>query len=97
MEDDEEEIPEVVVVPLEDSLDLHTFSPRDVADVVAEYLTAVAGKFKEVRIIHGKGVGTQRRIVHSVLEKHPQVESFQLGGEGRGQWGATVVRLKASG
>jgi len=81
--------------PLTDELDLHTFLPRDCADVVDEYLHAAqqAG-LATVRIIHGKGTGTLRRIVHGVLERHPAVKSFLLAG-GSGGWGATVVELRA--
>lgn len=81
--------------PLGDELDLHTFLPRDCADVVTEYVRAAAevGK-RSVRIIHGKGTGTLRRIVHTVLESHPDVASFKLADERSGQWGATLVELK---
>ncbi|MGE0401952.1 MAG: Smr/MutS family protein [Kofleriaceae bacterium] len=82
-------------VALTDELDLHTFLPRECADVVEEYVRAAqeAG-MRSVRIIHGKGVGTLRRIVHEVLEKHPAVESFRLADERGGQWGATLVELR---
>ena len=84
---------DVVEPALTDELDLHTFLPRDCADVVGEYLLAAqAAGFASVRIIHGKGVGTLRRIVHGVLEGHPAVKSFQLAGT-RGGWGATAVEL----
>ena len=85
----------VIEVPITDALDLHAFAPRDVADVVAEYLHAAAGRgFTEVRVIHGKGVGVQREIVHGVLRKHPAVERFVLADGSRGGWGATIVTLK---
>jgi dsDNA-specific endonuclease/ATPase MutS2 len=86
---------DVTAAELTDELDLHTFQPRECADVVEEYLHAAreAG-FRTVRIIHGKGTGTLRRIVQSVLERHPAVKSFQLGGERSGSWGATVVELQ---
>jgi dsDNA-specific endonuclease/ATPase MutS2 len=78
-----------------DSLDLHTFRPDEVAELIPDYLDeCVARGYREVRIIHGKGTGTLRRIVHAALQRHPAVAGFQLGGEGRGQWGATVVQLK---
>jgi DNA-nicking Smr family endonuclease len=65
-------------VPIEDSIDLHTFQPREIALVVEEYLyQAVAKGFREVRIIHGRGIGVQREIVRSLLAKHPNVRSFQ--------------------
>lgn len=87
-EDDQDDL----VVP--DELDLHTFLPKEIADVVEEYVRAAheVGK-TSVRIIHGKGKGTLRRTVHSVLEKHPAVRSFKLGDERSGSWGATLVEL----
>jgi DNA-nicking Smr family endonuclease len=64
-------------LPIEDSIDLHTFNPREVEIVVEEYLfQAVAKGFREVRIIHGRGIGVQREIVRSLLSKHPNVASF---------------------
>ena len=88
----------VIDVPLTDELDLHTFAPRDVADLVAEYLRACAEHgFAEVRIVHGKGVGVQRRIVHGVLDRHPAVASYAAAPERRGGWGATIVTLKPQG
>ncbi len=80
---------------LGDELDLHTFQPHDCADVVAEYVRAAAEAGKRtVRIIHGKGTGTLRRIVHGVLAAHPDVASFNLADERSGQWGATLVELR---
>lgn len=83
-----------VAPPLGDELDLHTFLPRECADVVDEYLRAAheAGLLR-VRIIHGKGTGTLRRLVHGVLERHPAVRSFVLADGGSGGWGATLVEL----
>ena len=85
-----------IVLPIEDSLDLHAFQPKDVASVVEEYLRECrrAG-FTEVRLIHGKGVGVQRNIVRAVLGKHPAVLSYHDAPAEAGGWGATVVRLKA--
>ena len=81
--------------PVEDSIDLHTFRPREVKDLLDDYLQAASRKgFTEVRIIHGKGVGVLRRIVHSVLESHPLVISFGEAGPEAGGWGATVARIK---
>ena len=83
-------------LPLEDALDLHTFAPRDVASVVEEYLTACAeAGMTEVRVIHGKGIGVQRRIVESVLAKLPFVVEHRPADEWRGGWGATIVKLRA--
>ena len=64
-------------VPIEDSIDLHTFQPREIEIVVEEYLyQAVEKGFREVRIIHGRGIGVQREVVRSLLQKHPNVRSF---------------------
>ena len=80
---------------LTDELDLHTFQPKDVADLVDEYLRAAQDRgFPSVRIIHGKGKGTLRRIVHSVCETHSAVASFRLGDQKSGSWGATLVELR---
>lgn len=80
-------------IPTEE-LDLHTFQPRECADVVEEYVRAAreAG-LETVRIIHGKGTGTLRRIVHAVLERHPDVRAFRLADARAGSWGATLVEL----
>ena len=89
---------EVAAPPLTDELDLHTFQPRDCADVVAEYLRATQGAgLTRVRIVHGKGTGALRRIVHGVLDGHPAVRSYRLAGDHGGGWGATVVELHPSG
>jgi dsDNA-specific endonuclease/ATPase MutS2 len=87
-----------LVLPIEDSLDLHTFAPRDVASVVEEYLNEAAARgFREVRVIHGRGIGVQREIVRATLARHPLVESFADAPAERGGWGATVVRLALPG
>jgi dsDNA-specific endonuclease/ATPase MutS2 len=83
------------VMPIEDAIDLHTFAPRDVPSVVEEYLfEAQARGFQEVRVIHGRGKGVQRRIVQGVLARHPAVDSFRDAPATRGGWGATLVWLK---
>jgi dsDNA-specific endonuclease/ATPase MutS2 len=85
---------EPVHVPIEDALDLHAFAPRDVPSVVDEYLReAYARGFSEVRLIHGRGVGVQRRIVQSVLGKHPLVARYADAPAERGGPGATLVWL----
>ncbi|CAN5848158.1 hypothetical protein BH11MYX3_BH11MYX3_46340 [soil metagenome] len=86
---------DVTVTSIGPELDLHTFQPRDCADVVEEYVRAAAEVgLTTGRVIHGKGTGTLRRIVHGVLKKHPNVAAFSLAGESAGQWGATLVELK---
>ena len=83
-----------VVLPLEDSIDLHPFQPRDIPSVVEEYLQqCIDAGILEVRLIHGKGKGVQRDIVRSLLEKHPAVASFHDAPAEAGSWGATVVTL----
>ncbi|MBU1698654.1 MAG: Smr/MutS family protein [Candidatus Eisenbacteria bacterium] len=82
-------------LPIEDVIDLHAFHPRDIPDVVADYLwEAVDRGFSEVRIIHGKGTGYQKDVVTEILKSHPAVESFASAPPERGHWGATVVRLR---
>jgi len=89
--------PAPVVLPIEDSLDLHAFSPRDVLSVGDEYLRAAAARgLREVRLIHGRGRGVQRAAIQSMLRSHPLVEAFFDAPEGRGGWGATVVTLRAA-
>ena len=84
-----------VRVPLEDSLDLHSFLPREVPALLEEYLAeCVKAGILDVRIIHGKGKGFLREKVHSLLRKSSLVESFVLADHTGGSWGATVVRLK---
>ena len=78
-------------IPIEDSIDLHTFQPREIRIVVEEYLyQAMKRGFKEVRIIHGRGTGVQRQIVQSILEKHPEVAGFHDAADR----GSTYVTLK---
>jgi DNA-nicking Smr family endonuclease len=84
---------DVVEHPIDGLLDLHQFRPEDARDVVGDYLDACrdAGVL-DVRIVHGKGEGVLRRIVHSLLDQRSDVEWFRLEAGGGG-WGATIVRL----
>ncbi len=89
---DENEYHELVI---DGTLDLHIFHPREVKELVPDYLQACREKgIVLVRIVHGKGTGTLRRIVHSILETHPDVVSYRLAGGTQGGWGATLVDLK---
>ena len=93
--DDDDPPPDPVEIPIEDALDLHPFSPREIPDVVASYLEAAAAAgFREVRLIHGRGQGVQRRRVREVLAASPLVERFADGTPERGGWGATVAMLR---
>ena len=86
--------PDPVRIPITGELDLHTFRPAEVAGLVDEYLAACRERgLTSARIVHGKGTGTLRETVHKVLRRSPIVESFRLGDETTGGWGATVVRL----
>jgi DNA-nicking Smr family endonuclease len=85
----------IVRVPIEDWIDLHTFSPWEIPSLLGEYLSECQKKgFKEVRIIHGKGKGVQMNMVHSFLKKSPLVQSFRLAPPEAGSWGATIAYLK---
>jgi DNA-nicking Smr family endonuclease len=84
-----------VTIPIEDSLDLHTFSPKELKAVVEEYLFQCHQKgFKEVRIIHGRGKGVQRQMVRTILEKSPLVLRFEDAPPETGGWGATWIQLR---
>ena len=80
-----------VEIPIEDTIDLHSFLPRDIPGIVEEYIYQASLKgFNQVRIIHGRGIGVQRAIIHSILKKHPQVIGFR----DMADRGSTVVELK---
>ena len=82
-------------LPIDGTLDLHTFRPQEVKDLVTEYLWACRERnILDVRIVHGKGTGALRETVHAVLARLPEVSSYRLAGEDRGSWGATIVTLK---
>jgi DNA-nicking Smr family endonuclease len=84
-----------VRIPIENWIDLHTFSPREIPSLLEEYLLECRKKgFREVRIIHGKGKGVQGNIVRSFLSRSPLVESFKWAPPEQGSWGATIARLK---
>ncbi len=85
-------------IPIEDSIDLHTFAPKDALAVVADYLAEAARRgYGEVRIIHGRGTGVQRQSVRAAIARNPLVEAFADAPPERGGWGATVVRLRRPG
>ncbi|MBN2430286.1 MAG: Smr/MutS family protein [Acidobacteria bacterium] len=86
---------DIVRIPLEDSLDLHTFLPHDIPAAVTEYLELCRQQgWREVRLIHGKGTGFQRQRIRQVMDKLDFVESYRDAPPERGHWGATLVRLR---
>lgn len=84
-----------VELPIDGVLDLHTFSPKEVKDLLQDYLSACREKgIFEIRVVHGKGTGALRKTVHAVLEKMPGVASYRTASEDAGGWGATIVKMK---
>ncbi|MBD3169526.1 MAG: DNA mismatch repair protein MutS [candidate division Zixibacteria bacterium] len=85
-----------VEYPIDGTLDLHTFSPKDVKQLVPDYISACLERgVTQLRIVHGKGTGALRKVVHSILEKHPDVISYRHESGSGGSWGATVVDLQS--
>ena len=85
---------EAVTLPIDGTLDLHTFRPKEIGDLVPAYLEECRKRrILQVRIIHGKGTGALRRSVESLLARHPHVLSFRQADETGGGWGATLAFL----
>lgn len=88
---------DAIELPINGILDLHYFNPKEVKALVPDYIEACLEKeIYSLRIIHGKGTGTLRRIVHSILDKHKYVESYSTATDSS-SWGATLVELKREG
>ncbi len=86
---------EPIEYPIDGTLDLHQFSPKETRQAVLDYIEACLKRdILQLRIVHGKGIGVQREIVHSLLRKHPNVVSFRQESGSGGGWGATVVDLR---
>jgi DNA-nicking Smr family endonuclease len=84
-----------VPLPITGELDLHTFRPGDIGELIPAWLAECAAHgLHDVRIVHGKGSGTLRTTVHALLRRSPLVRSFRLGDEHSGSWGATLVTLR---
>ena len=87
--------PEPVEFPINGELDLHTFRPSEVGELVPDYLELCHEKgLRRVRIIHGKGIGTLRETVHAILKREARVARFEVASSGEGGWGATIAWLK---
>ncbi|MDD8031235.1 MAG: Smr/MutS family protein [Acidobacteriota bacterium] len=85
----------VVKIPIDGTLDLHTFQPREVKELLNDYIEeCLKNEIYELRIIHGKGTGTLKAVVRGVLKKHPAVISYTDADLMSGGWGATLVTLK---
>jgi dsDNA-specific endonuclease/ATPase MutS2 len=85
-----------VQIAVDGTLDLHTFQPGEVKDLVPEYLDTCRKRgILQVRIIHGRGTGSLKRMIHAILSKLPEVASFRTAEEGAGGWGATIVELRS--
>ena len=86
---------EPITIPIEDVIDLHTFRPKDVPDLLEDYFLACIDKgIFSVRVVHGKGKGILKKRVQEVLSENQMVESFRDAPQGAGGWGATLVELK---
>ncbi len=86
---------DAVEIPIDGTLDLHTFNPREVKELLPAYIEECRERgIFEVRVIHGKGTGMLRETVHSILKKLPGIRSFKLADETGGSWGATIVQLE---
>jgi len=86
---------EIIEVPIEDVLNLHIYNPKDIRELLVEYISEASKKgFASVRIIHGKGHGVLRRITRSVCKKHALVDFWKTPDGCRGDWGSTIVYLK---
>lgn len=84
-----------VEMPITDELDLHPFRPKEIKDIVPDYLEACREKgILTVRVVHGKGIGNLRRTVQAILARLPYVASFCPASAPMGGWGATMVRLQ---
>lgn len=95
-ESDEHDSMDLVDIPIDGTLDLHTFAPREVKPLLIEYLRECQARgILQVRVVHGKGMGILRKQVHAVLGRLPEVESFVLAGEDAGGWGASLVTLRS--
>ena len=91
---DQENSEEPIEFKISDELDLHTFRPNDLGELIPDYIgLCLQRDILRIRIIHGKGIGTLRETVHGLLRKDSRVLRFELAGQGEGGWGATIAWL----
>ena len=84
-----------VRMPITGELDLHSFRPQDLGELIPDYIEECRAKgIYKIRIVHGKGIGNVRRSVEAILARHPDVQSFAQASEQMGGWGATIVTLR---
>ncbi|MFP4475846.1 MAG: Smr/MutS family protein [Desulfatibacillaceae bacterium] len=89
---------EPVRIPIDGTLDLHTFSPREVPGLLRDYIEeCAAAGIHEVRIVCGKGTGAMRKTVFANLAKNPRVAEAHEAPPQAGGWGAVIARLKKDG
>lgn len=97
MTDDDWDPEAVVELPIDGTLDLHAFSPKDIKHLVPDYLEACRARgILVVRVVHGKGTGALRRSVHALLDRLTFVAGYRLADPSSGAWGATLVTLRES-
>ena len=91
---DPENSEEPIEFKISDELDLHTFRPSELSELIPDYIgLCLQRDILRIRIIHGKGIGTLRETVHGLLRKDSRVLRFELAGQGEGGWGATIAWL----
>ena len=91
---DQGDAEEPIEFKISDELDLHTFRPNELGELIPDYIgLCLQRDILRIRIIHGKGIGTLRETVHGLLRKDSRVLRFELAGQGEGGWGATIAWL----
>ena len=98
MNDESEQPDEIVPMPITGELDLHSFRPKDLGDLIPDYIEACREKeIHKIRIVTGKGIGNVRRSVEAILSRHPDVINFTQASESMGSWGALIVTIRPKG
>ncbi len=94
---DPENSEEPVEFQISDELDLHTFRPSELGELIPDYIgLCLQRDILRIRIIHGKGIGTLRETVHALLKRDSRVSRFELACQEEGGWGATIAWLNHS-